>query len=76
MVRPDQVSLGVLVTAVTRDVIDVAVAACGVAPNRAGGKLPAHVTVREPRGTPGLSQGGVGFSRKRLDRHGKPRYTA
>ena len=43
MVRPDQVSLGVLVTAVTRDVIDVAVAACGVAPKRAGGKLPAHV---------------------------------
>jgi hypothetical protein len=44
VVRPDQVSLGVLVTAVTRDVIDVAVAACGVAPKRAGGKLPAHVT--------------------------------
>ena len=43
VVRPDQVSLGVLVTAVTRDVIDVAVAACGVAPKRAGGKLPAHV---------------------------------
>src|ERR1039457_7734763 len=38
VVRPDQVSLGVLVAAVPRDVIDAAVAACGAA-----GKLPAHV---------------------------------
>jgi hypothetical protein len=42
--RPDQVSLGVLVTAVPRDAVDDAVAACGVADRRAGGKLPAHVT--------------------------------
>jgi Insertion element 4 transposase N-terminal len=43
VVRPDQVSLGVLVAAVPRDVIDVAVAACGAADRRSGGKLPAHV---------------------------------
>jgi hypothetical protein len=43
VVRPDQVSLGVLVAAVPRDVIDVAVAVCGVADKRSGGKLPAHV---------------------------------
>ena len=43
VVRPDQVSLGVLVTAVGRDAVDGAVAACGVADRRAGGKLPAHV---------------------------------
>ncbi len=43
MVRPDQVSLGVLVTAVPRDAIDVAVAACGVGERRRGGKLPPHV---------------------------------
>jgi transposase IS4-like protein/DDE family transposase len=44
VVRPDQVSLGVLVSAVPRDAVDDAVAACGVADKRAGGKLPAHVT--------------------------------
>lgn len=44
MVRPDQVSLGVLVSAVPRDAVDDAVAACGVGDKRAGGKLPAHVT--------------------------------
>jgi hypothetical protein len=44
VVRPDQVSLGVLVTAVPRDAIDSAVAACGVGDKRSGGKLPAHVT--------------------------------
>jgi Insertion element 4 transposase N-terminal/Transposase DDE domain len=44
VVSPDQVSLGVLVSTVSRDVIDAAVAACGVADRRAGGKLPAHVT--------------------------------
>jgi hypothetical protein len=40
----DQVSLGVLVTAVPRDAVDGAAAACGVADRRAGGKLPGHVT--------------------------------
>jgi hypothetical protein len=44
VVSPDQVSLGVLVGAVSRDVIDGAVAACGVGPKRSDGKLPAHVT--------------------------------
>jgi hypothetical protein len=43
VVRPDQVSLGVLVAAVSRDVIDSAVEACGVKDQRSGGKLPAHV---------------------------------
>jgi len=43
VVRPDQVSLGVLVTAVPRDTVDDAVAVCGVADRRSGGKLPAHV---------------------------------
>jgi hypothetical protein len=33
-----------LVSTVSRDVIDAAVAACGVADRRSGGKLPAHVT--------------------------------
>ncbi|ABW11327.1 transposase IS4 family protein [Parafrankia sp. EAN1pec] len=44
MVTPDQVSVGVLVTAVPRDAVDEAVAACGVGARRAGGKLPPHVT--------------------------------
>jgi hypothetical protein len=43
VVRPDQVSLGVLVSAVPRDAVDAAVAACGVGERRSGGKLPAHV---------------------------------
>jgi len=43
VVRPDQVSVGVLVTAVPRDAVDAAVAACGVGDRRRGGKLPAHV---------------------------------
>ena len=43
MVRPDQVSLGVLVNAVPRDLVDDAVAACGVREKRSDGKLPAHV---------------------------------
>jgi hypothetical protein len=42
-VSPDQVSLGVLVSAVPRDVIDPAVAACGVGAKRSDGKLPPHV---------------------------------
>jgi hypothetical protein len=44
VVSPDQVSLGVLVSTVSRDAIDTAVAACGVGDRRSGGKLPAHVT--------------------------------
>jgi len=44
VVSSDQVSLGVLVSTVPRDVIDSAVAACGVGDRRSGGKLPAHVT--------------------------------
>lgn len=43
VVRPDQVSLGVLVTAVPRWAVDEAVAACGVVEARRGGKLPPHV---------------------------------
>ena len=42
--RPDQVSLGVLVSRVPRDVVDDAIAACGVREKRSDGKLPAHVT--------------------------------
>jgi hypothetical protein len=40
---PDQVSLGVLVTAVPRDAIDDAIAVCGVGARRRDGKLPPHV---------------------------------
>jgi hypothetical protein len=40
---PDQVSLGVLMAAVDRDVIDAAVAGCGVGAKRSDGKLPPHV---------------------------------
>ena len=36
--------MGALVSAVSRDTIDSAVAACGVGAKRSGGKLPAHVT--------------------------------
>jgi hypothetical protein len=42
--RPDEVSLGVLVSAVSRDAVDAAVVSCGVGDRRWGGKLPAHVT--------------------------------
>ena len=42
-VTPDQVSIGVLVSSIPRDVIDVAVAAHGVGPKRSDGTLPAHV---------------------------------
>jgi hypothetical protein len=42
-VRPDQVTLGVLVSAVPRDAVDDAVAFCGVREKRSDGKLPAHV---------------------------------
>jgi hypothetical protein len=44
VVRPDQVSLGVLVTAVPRDAVDAAVASYRVGAKRSDGKLPAHVT--------------------------------
>jgi transposase IS4-like protein len=43
VITPDQVSLGVLATAVPRDAVDEAVAVCGVAAQRADGKLPPHV---------------------------------
>jgi hypothetical protein len=43
VVRPDQVSLGVLVEQVSRDVVDEAVAVCGVREKRSDAKLPAHV---------------------------------
>lgn len=33
VVRPDQVSLGVLISAVSREVVDVAVAVCGFGRN-------------------------------------------
>ena len=42
-VTPDQVSVGVLVSSIPRDVIDVAVAARGVGAKRSDAKLPAHV---------------------------------
>ena len=42
-VTSDQVSVGVLVASVPRDVIDVAVAGRGVGAKRSGGTLPAHV---------------------------------
>ena len=45
VVRPDQVTLGVLVSQVPREEVEAAVAACGVGERRAGGKLPAHVAV-------------------------------
>lgn len=43
-VTPDQVSLGVLMTAVPRDAVDAAVAGCGVEAKRSDGTLPPHVT--------------------------------
>jgi hypothetical protein len=43
VVRPDQVTLGVLVNAVSREAVDEAVAVCGVGAKRSDGKLPAHV---------------------------------
>jgi Insertion element 4 transposase N-terminal/Transposase DDE domain len=43
VVRPDQVSLGVLVSAVPRDAVDEAVAVCGVREKRSDAKLPAQV---------------------------------
>jgi hypothetical protein len=43
VVSPDQVSVGVLVSSVPRDVVDVAVAAHGAGAKRSGGTLPPHV---------------------------------
>jgi hypothetical protein len=43
VVSPDQVSLGVLVSAVSRDVVDAAVAGRGVGARRSDGTLPPHV---------------------------------
>jgi hypothetical protein len=43
-VRPDQVTIGVLVDAVPRGAVDETVAVCGVRERRSDGKLPAHVT--------------------------------
>ena len=43
MVTPDQVSLGVLVTAVPRDAVDDAIAVCRVGAKRSDGTLPPHV---------------------------------
>ncbi|WP_432990983.1 transposase domain-containing protein [Dactylosporangium sp. CA-233914] len=44
LVRPDQVTLGVLISQVPRDAVDDAVAVCGVREQRSDGKLPAHAT--------------------------------
>ena len=43
VVSPDQVSVGVLVSAVPRDAVDEAIEVCGVRERRSDGKLPAHV---------------------------------
>ena len=42
--RPDQVTLGVLISQVSREEADAAVAVCGVGEKRSDGKLPAHMT--------------------------------
>jgi len=42
-VRTDQVTLGVLVSAVPRDAVDDAIMVCGVREKRSDAKLPAHV---------------------------------
>jgi hypothetical protein len=42
--RPDQVTLGVLISQVSREEVDAAIAVCGVKEKRSDGKLPAHVT--------------------------------
>jgi hypothetical protein len=43
-VRPEQVTLGVLISQVSREEVDAAVEVCGVREKRRDGKLPAHVT--------------------------------
>lgn len=44
VVRPDQVTLGVLISQVSREEVDAAVEVCGVREKRSDGKLPARVT--------------------------------
>jgi hypothetical protein len=44
VVRPDQVTLGVLISQVSREEVDAAIGVCGVREKRKDGKLPAHVT--------------------------------
>jgi hypothetical protein len=44
VVRTDQVTLGVLISQVSREEVDAAVEVCGVREKRSDGKLPAHVT--------------------------------
>jgi hypothetical protein len=44
VVCPDQVTLGVLISQVSREEVDAAVEVCGVREKRKDGKLPAHVT--------------------------------
>jgi hypothetical protein len=44
VVRTDQVTLGVLISQVSREEVDAAVEECGVREKRSDGKLPAHVT--------------------------------
>ena len=44
VVRPDQVTLGVLIAQVSREEVDAAIGVCGVREKRSDGKLPAHVT--------------------------------
>ena len=44
VVRPDQVTLGVLISQVSREEVDAAVEVCGVREKRSDGKLPAHVS--------------------------------
>ena len=43
VVRPDQVTVGVLVNEVPRDAVDDAIMVCGVREKRSDGTLPAHV---------------------------------
>jgi hypothetical protein len=65
-VGPDQVSLGVLVTALPRDAVDGAVAACGVGAKRSDGKLPPHVTAY-------LIHADLELKQRALDRPAPPR---
>ena len=44
MARPDQVTLGVLISQVSREEVDAAITVYGVREKRSDGKLPAHVT--------------------------------
>jgi Insertion element 4 transposase N-terminal/Transposase DDE domain len=44
VVRTDQVTLGALISQISREEVDAAVEVCGVREKRSDGKLPAHVT--------------------------------